>query len=135
MSSLYLQMVYCELCISITLRVYLDISQTLPIIGSWSKQKIVPRVYFAHGLDKILLVSMIACQSLSMSLFCVINFFTRHSLDYHESKTTASIFVLDHEAMANPNTLFSKGCCSFIFTLVRVPGVNFGFCLHDGTHP
>ncbi len=37
--------------------------------------------------------STIACQS----IFCVINFFTRHSFNYREPKTTGSNFLLDHE--------------------------------------
>ncbi len=34
--------------------------------------------------------SKIACQS----MFCVVNFYTRHSFDYRKSKTTVYIFLL-----------------------------------------
>ena len=35
----------------------------------------------------------VSCQS----IFCVINFFTRHSFDYREFKITGSVFFFDHE--------------------------------------
>ncbi len=37
--------------------------------------------------------SKIACQS----IFCVVNFYTRHSFDYRESKTTVYFFCLERE--------------------------------------
>ncbi len=68
--------------------------------------------YVVHLSDlyyQVRACSTIACQS----IFCVINFYTRHSFDYPESKTTGSIFCLDHEPVIGGDSSTCQDTCMF----------------------